>query len=589
MPDLIAQGTESHHRWRRRLNLEHPAVIGRQELEWATPWDDKISRRHLRIAWRDGQWFVERLPEGRNPVFYRGHPVDLFALRPGEHFVVGATTFSLVDEPVALSLSEPTPVAQQLFDTESLRQRAFDNPDRRIEVLSRLPELISGAASDNELCVRLVNLLLVGVPGASAAAILERAPAGDGEPQVKLLHWDQRTIGRIGFAPSARLIHEALSRRQSVLHIWGGGSKEAPHEFTMSDDADWACCTPVPGESDSRWAIYLAGRFSTLPRSAAVELRDDVKFTEILATTLNNLRRSQQLVRRQSSLSQFFSPVVLEALSAQDPDVVLAPREADVSVLFCDLRGFALASQRSADDLLGLLQRVSRALGVMTRQILERGGVVGDFHGDSAMGFWGWPIAQPDAVERACLAALAIRAEFAAANEVAGHPLADFRIGIGIASGRSVAGKIGSIDQVKVTVFGPVVNLASRLEAMTKQLRAPILLDEATATCLRQSTSRDVARVRRVALVRPYGMDKAVDVSELLPPERDYPQLSAAHIASYEAAVDALLARDWQRAFQLLHHVPPEDRVKDFLTVFIAQHNRTPPADWDGVIPLATK
>ena len=57
----------------------------------------------------------------------------------------------------------------------------------------------------------------------------------------------------------------------------------------------------------------------------------------------------------------------------------------------------------------------------------------------------------------------------------------------------------------------------------------------------------------------------------------------------YEAALDALLARNWQHAFQLLHKVPAEDRVKDFLTVFIAQHNRTPPDNWDGVIPIESK
>ena len=61
------------------------------------------------------------------------------------------------------------------------------------------------------------------------------------------------------------------------------------------------------------------------------------------------------------------------------------------------------------------------------------------------------------------------------------------------------------------------------------------------------------------------------------------------HIAAYESAVDALLARDWVKAFELLHHVPADDRVKDFLTVFIAQHNRTPPENWDGVIELTAK
>src|SRR6185295_4952116 len=180
------------------------------------------------------------------------------------------------------------------------------------------------------------------------------------------------------------------------------------------------------------------------------------------------------------------SPIVLDALAGQDPNIALAPREADVSVLFCDLRGFSRHSEKHAGSLTELLERVSQALGVMTQHILAEGGVIGDFHGDSAMGFWGWPLPQPDAAARACRAALAIRQEFAATATfqtatATENPLSDFRVGIGIASGRAVAGKIGTTDQVKVTVFGPVVNLASRLETMTKILRTPILIDELTA------------------------------------------------------------------------------------------------------------
>jgi adenylate cyclase len=225
----------------------------------------------------------------------------------------------------------------------------------------------------------------------------------------------------------------------------------------------------------------------------------------------------------------------------------------------------------------------------MTRQILEHGGVVGDFQGDAAMGFWGWPLALADAPQQSCKAALGIRTEFAAAAREATHALADFQAGIGLATGRAVAGKIGTADQVKVTVFGPVVNLASRLEGMTKTFGASILLDEETARVLRATMPSSVARVRRVARVRPFGMDAAVEISELLPPAEQFPQLTDEAIADYEAALDAFEARRWTQALELLHRVPAVDRVKDFLTVYIAQHNRTPPRGWDGVIALASK
>ena len=92
--------------------------------------------------------------------------------------------------------------------------------------------------------------------------------------------------------------------------------------------------------------------------------------------------------------------------------------------------------------------------------------------------------------------------------------------------------------------------------------------------------------MRRVARVCPIGLTTSVDVSELLPQLSDNPELTDDHVARYEAALDAFEDRDWTRAVELLHQVPAADLVKKFLTGFIAQHNRTPPADWDGVIRL---
>ncbi len=124
---------------------------------------------------------------------------------------------------------------------------------------------------------------------------------------------------------------------------------------------------------------------------------------------------------------------------------------------------------------------------------------------------------------------------------------------------------------------------------MTKQLRAPILIDETTAAHLYRLDCQSFARVRRVARVLPVGSNSPLTVSELLPPENQDRVLKNDHIAIYEEALDRLQSGDWNEAFRLLHGVPAEDRVKDFLTVFIAQHGRTPPADWQGVIKLPEK
>jgi adenylate cyclase len=603
MADLIAQGPELHHRWRRSLPVDRPIVLGRQSM-WSAPWDDRVSREHVQLSWNGERLGVQALAAARNPVFFRGKEAARFELLPGEHFVIGSTTFSLADERIDISLDAPQPMQEQAYSAQYLKRMRFRDADQRIENLSRLPEIIAGASSDDELFVRVVNVLLSGVPSADAAAVVAVDIGLRGAPEpaqqsreapertVQILHWDQRRLAAGRFQPSERLIQEAVRRGESVLHVWNvrGGSQA----FTEADNYDWAFCTPVPGDSCRGWAIYLAGRFaSDSPRTPApsdpTDLRDDLKFTEIAASTLGSLTELRTLGKRHAGLSQFFSPRVLHALGVEDPDAALAPREAHASVLFCDLRGFSLASEHSAGDLFGLLQRASKALGVMTRQILDHGGVVGDFHGDAAMGFWGWPIASDSDARQSCLAALGIRAEFASAAQRADPTLTDFQVGVGVATGRAVAGKIGTADQVKVTVFGPVVNLASRLEGMTKTFRAPILLDEETARIVRETVPRDVARVRRVARVRPFGMDAAVEISELLPPAVQLPRFADTAIDDYERALDAFLAGRWSKAFELLHAVPATDRVKDFLTVYIAQHNRTPPRDWDGVIALASK
>ena len=589
MPDLVAQGPQPQDRWRRKLPPNTTLILGRSAGAWSTPWDDRVSRQHLELQLRGDTLAVRILDSALNPVFYRGRKCDDFQLRPGEHFVVGGTTFTLANEPVHVSLEVPLPEEERTFTFEELRRRPFRRADERIGVLSRLPEIISGSGSDSEMFVRLVNLLLAAVPRASAAAIVAAGPeaAGAGQPQV--LHWDRRALTGTEFRPSERLIRRAIQQRQSVVHVWNAAPARGG-EFTLGEGIDWAFCVPLESDACRGWALYVTGGSDESGGggvAVAEDLQDDVKFTELTAATLGALRQVRLLTRRQASLDQFFSPAVLAALEGRDADEALAPREADVAVLFCDLRGFSRHSERHAENLPDLLARVSEALGVMTRHILEKGGVIGDFHGDSAMGFWGWPLAQPDAAERACLAALAIRRDFAAAaDSETPTSLAGFRVGIGIASGRAVAGKIGTTDQVKVTVFGPVANLASRLEGLTKVLRVPILLDGATAEAVRLQTPADLMRIRRLARIKPPGMETPVEVSELLPPATELPELSDQHLAAFESAVTALQQGNWAEALARLHHVPPDDLAKDFLTVFIAQHNRIPPPEWDGVVSI---
>jgi adenylate cyclase len=94
--------------------------------------------------------------------------------------------------------------------------------------------------------------------------------------------------------------------------------------------------------------------------------------------------------------------------------------------------------------------------------------------------------------------------------------------------------------------------------------------------------------VRRLAIVKPYGLDTPLEVSELLPPAAEYPILTDEHINFYETALEKFLTRQWAAAFELLHRIPTEDEVKDFLTVYIAEHNRRPPPHNFDNVPYVT-
>lgn len=593
MFELIAEGPRARQRWRNPLIPGVTYTLGRDvETDLPVPWDPQISRRHVRLIPRKNGVAVERLPDAKNPLFFEGSAVDECRLVHNGQFVLGSTAFHIVAAHEEQLSPGHRPVEEVTFSRQQLQKIRYRDADKRIEVLTHLPEVIWGSRSESDLYHRLVNLLLAGVARAEAIAVVELRE----DDSVRVCHWERRRETAGEFRPSARLVVEAVrNRHNSVLHVWEASNPEK-HDYTAMAEFDWAFCTPIAEPKAAPWGIYVAGKLDRATASAdsrswdGYALQADVKFTELVAAVVGAVQRVNKLERQRAGYRQFFAPPILSALGNDwESTDLLEPRECDVTVMFCDLRGFSQQAEIASDDLIGLLDRVSSALGVMTKHILQHGGVTGDFQGDAALGFWGWPFASSQAPLDACRAALRIRAEFARTFRQPGHPLANFQMGIGIAHGRAVAGKIGTADHVKVTVFGPVVNLASRLENMTKQLRVPILLDEATSKLVRNQLDSSEGRIRRLACVLPYGMENPVFVSELLPPQSEMPDLTDEHLQQYEQGVECFVGGRWEEAYRCLHAMPASDRAQDFLTLLIAQHNRTPPADWDGIVRLPSK
>jgi adenylate cyclase len=590
MAELEARSkTDGSKTWRLTLPGT-PVLIGRDgpDLWGAAPWDKQISRVHATLHWQNGRLLVRRRTaptRTTNPIFFNGREIDEFTVGPGEHFVIGETTFAVHDD-------APRPTQLTVGRDDALQLR-FDDPGRRIDALALLPDLIRQTADEEELAGGVLQVLLQGIPHATAAAVVSvEEPEGGGEPKVVVRAARRRPgPGRPAeFSPSRGLVLAAVRReRKTVGHVFTGDARaEGSRHYTVPDKTDWAICSPLPDEPTPGWALYLAGQLprpilSSASAAGDPEVNGDIKFTFLTAEFFGSLRQILDLRRREARLTMFFSRSVLKAFAGRDTDALLREREAPVTVLFCDLRGSCRIAEGGKGNLHQLWAQVGEALRVMTRYIIYEDGVIGDFQGDSALGFWGWPFDQPDQVERAARAALAIQREFAMRGRDPADPLARFSCGIGLAHGPAIAGRIGTPDQFKVGVFGPVVNLAVRLESMTKQLGAPVLIDEAMAAAL----GPPGPRYRQLARVLPYGMDTPIAVGELLPPPREPGSLPEGARRDFEIAAGHFQNGRWGDACEKLRRLT--DGPSRFLVQYMTRHPDGPPADWDGVVRLEAK
>ena len=591
MAELVVVGPASSQRWQKTLEPGVVASIGRAPGlgVWAVPWNSMISRSPaVEITLVDSYLSVKCLKTSRNPIRFRDELVREARLDPGEAFWIGRTSFQFVE----VSANTPTPDVVRVFANDELKTLAIQDASPQIDALAQIPQLVVDCQTDQQLAEGLVTLLLKTVIRADAVAVVSPQVPGESikPDEWRLVHWDSREGNLARLVPSRRLIASALEKGQSVLHIWA--EPEEAEVFTLPDKHDWAFATPFQHGSLRGWCLYVSGFSSTrMTMPQVLEESDfsrDLRFTELLAQFFGATREVRALEDFQTGLSRFFPQKIIRLLSESDIDSVLKPRDSEIGVLFCDLRGFSRASEQQHADLVELLERVSAALEVMIRRIMEHDGVVSDFQGDSALGFWGWPTVPESGPLAACRAALAIQREFHERSADIESPLSGFRVGVGVAWGNAIAGRIGPEQIIKVGVFGPVVNLCARLEGMTKMMRVPILIDEVTATRVREDLPSDEGRCRRLCCVQPAGMDQPLTVSELLPPE-DETTLSNENIAIYEQALDAFIAGDWHQSLDLLNELPIHDRGKDFLMIHIAQHHYEPPSNWNGVVTLTAK
>jgi adenylate cyclase len=197
-------------------------------------------------------------------------------------------------------------------------------------------------------------------------------------------------------------------------------------------------------------------------------------------------------LRQRDNLTRFLPRQVADRVIAQGPQS-LAPVEREITVLFSDIRGFTGMSEGMGPrDVLVMLDDY---FGRMSQVVKGHDGVVGKFMGDGLLAFWGVPDAMPDHATRAVRAARDMRSALRELNQQrVKDGLPPIKIGIGIHTGPVAAGMLGGALQAEYTVIGDAVNVASRIEGLTKEHAVDVLLSETTWGQL-----GDGARTRRVA------------------------------------------------------------------------------------------
>jgi adenylate cyclase len=267
-------------------------------------------------------------------------------------------------------------------------------------------------------------------------------------------------------------------------------------------------------------------------------------------------------------------------------DIELGGEERDVTVMFTDIRNFtALVEELTPDQSLQLLNEF---LTVISEVIEAHGGVVDKYLGDGVMALFGAPITRDDDAQRALDCALEIRRRVEALGPVlAERHLPHPQIGIGINTSRVIAGNIGSPSRLNYTVLGDGVNLASRLESLTKRYHVPIVMGHATREKVRGIVCRELDKVR----VR--GRTVPERIFEPLAREGELAPAEMARLAQWHEALEMFRMRRWgpaAAAFAELATVPGYERVTFLYLGYVRDLEANPPGDgWDGAFTLDEK
>jgi adenylate cyclase len=287
-----------------------------------------------------------------------------------------------------------------------------------------------------------------------------------------------------------------------------------------------------------------------------------------------------------SLFGQYVPSEVVEEMSHHPDSVSMEGESREMTILFSDVRGFTSISEGLDPRELTLL--MNEFLTPLSRVIYKHHGTIDKYMGDCIMAFWGAPLPDTNHARDALLAGIEMQATLASLQphfKARGWP--EIHVGVGINTGRVSVGNMGSEVRIAYTVMGDEVNLASRLEGITKQYGVGIIVGEHTRNIVTDFMFRELDHVRvkgkeqPVAIYQPIGM-----ISEVSQAMQD-------EVALFHEVRQLYRSQNWQQAEALLQELQrrsPATKLYEIYAERVAYFRNSPPAaDWDGVYTFQTK
>jgi adenylate cyclase len=283
---------------------------------------------------------------------------------------------------------------------------------------------------------------------------------------------------------------------------------------------------------------------------------------------------------------QYVPPELVDEMSKDPESFSMEGESRELSVLFTDVRGFTTISEGL--DPKELSKLMNEFLTPLSRVIYKHRGTIDKYMGDCIMAFWGAPLQDAQHHRNAVLAGLemhkvleSLQAHF----KDKGWP--PIHIGVGVNSGRMNVGNMGSEIRLAYTVMGDAVNLASRLEGITKQYGVGMIVGEATRAAVPEVVFRELDRVKVKGKDEPVGIFEPIGLAT----EVDKPVLD--ELKLWGQALKLYRSREWDMAelqlLNLLKLSPGSGLYKLFLERIAVFRAHPPEEGWDGSWRFDTK